>query len=91
MKTTKLTVKFFLIISLFASIALADDGQMGSGGYTCNPEVETCDEGQMGSGGFADDGQMGSGGFAEEGQMGSGGFADPVLIFVKDYLTKLFG
>lgn len=82
MKTTKLTVKFFLIISLFASIALADDGQMGSGGfaddgqmgsggYTCNEEVETCSN--------------------EDGQMGSGGFADSMSIFIKDYLAKLLG
>jgi hypothetical protein len=82
MKTTKLTVKFFLIISLFASITLADDGSMNNGGLSCNPEVETCAN---------DDGSMNNGGFADDGSMNNGGLTDSVLIFVKDYLAKLLG
>lgn len=52
MKNTKLTVKFFLILSLFASNVLADgqmngggltdDGQMNGGGKACNPQTQTC-------------------------------------------------
>lgn len=53
MKNTKLTVKFFLIIALFASTAFADghmggggaaddDGHMGGGGRTCNPQTQNC-------------------------------------------------
>lgn len=57
MKITKLTVKIFLIISLFASVALAD-GQIGGGGFA--------DDGQIGGGGkVADDGSMGSGGLTD--------------------------
>lgn len=41
MKNTKLTVKFFLVISLFASSVMAD-GHMGGGGKTCNPQTQTC-------------------------------------------------
>lgn len=82
MKTTKLTVKFFLIISLFASIALAD-GSMNNGGFA--------EEGSMNNGGLADDGSMNNGGLADDGSMNNGGLTDSVLIFVKDYLAKLLG
>ncbi len=82
MKITKLTIKLFLIISLFASIALADghmggggfaeDGHTGSGNYTCNAEThENCPQ--------------------EDGHMGGGGLADSTIIFIKNYLAKLFG
>ena len=50
MKITKLTIKIFLVISLFASVALAD-GQMGGGGFA--------DDGQMNGGNVADDGSYG--------------------------------
>lgn len=52
MKTTKLTVKFFLIIALFTTSIMADghiggggltdDGHIGGGGKTCNPQIQTC-------------------------------------------------
>lgn len=52
MKTTKLTIKFFLIIALFTTSVMADghigggglagDGHIGGGGKTCNPQIETC-------------------------------------------------
>lgn len=83
MKISKLIVKFFLVMSLFASVALAE-GQMGGGGFA--------EDGQMGGGGYTeDDGQMGGGGYTEDGQMGGGGFADSTFIFVKEYLASLFG
>ena len=82
MKITKLTIKIFLVISLFSSIALAD-GQMGGGGFA--------DDGQMSGGGVADDGTMGNGGIADDGQMGGGGIADSIKIFVKEYLASLLG
>ena len=46
----KLTLKIFLVICLFSSVAFADDGNMGSGGKTC-PPGQTCLDGNMGSGG----------------------------------------
>lgn len=51
MKNTKLLVKFFLIIALFTSTALADghmgggnlgDGHMGGGNRTCDPQTQNC-------------------------------------------------
>jgi hypothetical protein len=39
----KSTIKFFLVIALFSSITLANDGNMGGGGFT--------DDGNMGGGG----------------------------------------
>jgi hypothetical protein len=52
MKNTKLIVKFFLIIALFTTSALADghmggggladDGHMGGGGRTCDPQAQNC-------------------------------------------------
>lgn len=52
MKNTKLMIKFFLVIALFASNVLADgqintggltdDGQINTGGKTCNPQTQTC-------------------------------------------------
>ena len=42
MKNTKSTIKFFLVIALFASSVSADDGQMNGGGKTCNPQIQTC-------------------------------------------------
>ncbi|CAN5688521.1 hypothetical protein BH20ACI4_BH20ACI4_22160 [soil metagenome] len=82
MKTTKLTVKFFLIIALFASITMADDGQMGGGNFG--------DDGQMGGGNVTcteDEGQMGGGNIDCDEE----GLTDSVLIFVKGYLAKFLG
>lgn len=38
----KLTLKLMLVVSLFSSIVLADDGNMGNGGKTCPPGQTTC-------------------------------------------------
>lgn len=37
----KTTIKFFLVIALFSSITLADDGNMGSGNKSCTAQ-NTC-------------------------------------------------
>lgn len=83
MKITKLTIKFFLIISLFASVALADDGQMGSGNLT--------DDGQMGGGNKT----CSSGVYNQNGIcVVQGGFANDekaVLDFIKGFLSSLLG
>lgn len=42
--TTKSIVKLFLVISLFCSTALADDGHMGNGGKTCTGSCFTANE-----------------------------------------------
>ncbi len=34
----KTTVKFFLVIALFSSITLADDGNMGTGNKNCTQQ-----------------------------------------------------
>ncbi len=93
MKITKLTIKFFLIISLFASVALADghmggggfadDGHMGGGGKTCSSGVYDQNGNCVSQGGVADDGQMGSGGFASD--------EKAVLDFIKGFLASLLG
>lgn len=82
MKTTKLMVKFFLIISLFASAAIADDGHMGGGGFT--------DDGHMGGGGYTcSQDKMDENGNCPDN--GGDDLAGSVLFFVKDYLAKLIG
>ena len=37
----KTTIKLFLLVCVFCSVAIADDGDMGTGGKTCPPNV-TC-------------------------------------------------
>lgn len=54
---TKTMMTVALVVALFGGIALADDGNMGSGGYTqcggTNPPP-TCPPAGGGGGGFAD-------------------------------------
>lgn len=35
----KTTIKFFLIVALFSSITLADDGNMGTGNRNCTQQT----------------------------------------------------
>lgn len=83
MKFTKLTAKFFLIITLLASIALGDDGQMNGGGFA--------DDGQMNGGGYTCTETE----YAETPEKctdpNTDGFTETALDFVKDYLTTLIG
>ena len=37
----KLTLKLFLLLSIFSSVALADEGNMGNGGKSC-PQGQVC-------------------------------------------------
>ena len=94
----KLTIKLFLIVSLFATAAIAEDGHIPSGGFANNsPDNTVCkvyDDGHIPSGGFACEDS------ADDGHIPSGGISavtnDPnsdnsILNFVKDYLFSLFG
>lgn len=55
-----------VLACILSASALADDGNMGSGGFT--------DDGNMGGGNItASDGNMGQGGFQDDGNMGNGG------------------
>ncbi len=62
MNTTKLMLKLFLVISLFCATAFAD-GNMGSGGFADDGNMGTSGytEGEMPNGVVADDGDMGAG------------------------------
>ena len=40
----KSTIKLFLVIALFSSIALADDGNMSNGGRTCTQNCLVADQ-----------------------------------------------
>lgn len=78
----KLTLKIFLVVCLFSSVAFAD-GEMSNGGKTC---PSGC--------GFAD-GDMTSG---KSGDMTNGGLTvndqnqkDSILIFIQEYLRSIFG
>ncbi len=80
----KFTIKFFLVVCLFSSVAFAD-GEMSNGGKA------NCTSGC----GFAD-GDMGNGG--KSGDMTGGGLTadsqtqkDSILIFVREYLRSIFG
>lgn len=101
--TTKLTIKLFLIASLFVSAALADDGHMpGGDGYSGNSNNSVCvtDDGHMPGGDSADDGHMPGGDSADDGHMPGGDGVtssncstseDSILKFVKNYLYSMFG
>ena len=81
----KFTLKIFLVVCLFSSVALADgemtsgfaDGEMGNGGKIA---------GEMTSGGKTD-GEMSSGGLTADNQNQT----DSILIFVQKYLISIFG
>ncbi|HSK73705.1 MAG TPA: hypothetical protein VK892_18550 [Pyrinomonadaceae bacterium] len=97
-KTMKFTLKLFLVVCLFSSVAFAE-GDMGSGGYTC--------EGDMGSGGYTCEGDMTGGGITCDCETdpptsdGTGSLTvtntnqeeaeNSILIFVQEYLNLLFG
>ncbi len=95
MNTTKTPAKLFLIISLFASVALADDGQMSGGNKTGgSPEsgIPLCEEGQMSSGNFVCEER--SGNSADSGNAENNDESntpDSILTIVQDYLASLFG
>jgi len=82
MKNTKLAIKLFLILSLFASNVLADgqmngggltdDGQMNGGGKTCNPQTQTCSTAQPSNNDDDDE-------------------EDSIFAFVTEYLASLLG
>ncbi len=38
----KLTLKLFLVVCLFSSVAFAEDGNMGGGGKACPQGQQTC-------------------------------------------------
>ncbi|MEO6588218.1 MAG: hypothetical protein ABIP06_02720 [Pyrinomonadaceae bacterium] len=82
MKITKLTAKFFLVISLFASMTLAD-GTMGNGGFA--------DDGTMGNGGYTCTETERSDSPENCSDPQDGGLIDSTFIFVRDCLTKLVG
>lgn len=82
MKATKLMVKFFLVISLFASAIIADDGHIGGGGFA--------DDGHIGGGGYVcSQEEMDENGNCPDDS--GAGFTDSVMIFVEDYLVNLLG
>jgi hypothetical protein len=93
----KLTIKLFLIVCLFSSVAFADEGNMGNGGLADGHQTNGGKtEGNQGTGGFAD-GDMGNDG-KTEGHQGNGGRTvnntsqnDSVLTFIQEYLISLFG
>lgn len=98
--TSKLTIKLFLIISLFVSAAFAeDDGHMPGGNFTTGgTDTEVCDV-------TADDGHMPGGNIVcedpgDDGHMPGGNrnastnnqqSEDSILNFVRNYLYSLFG
>lgn len=96
---SKLTIKLFLIVSLFVSAAIADDGHMPGGGFTfdpTNPVVCSADDGHMPGGGVVceetdsadDDGHMPGGGRIAPNDQKS---EDSIFNFVRNYLFSMFG
>jgi hypothetical protein len=79
MKTIKLAAKLFLIISLFASISLADEGHMGGGGFA--------PDGHMGGGGYTCEPERDENCPDDEGD----GLTGSIMIYIKKYLEDLFG
>jgi hypothetical protein len=71
----KLTLKIFLVVSLFSSIAFADDGDMSGGNKTCPPGQTCFTEGDMSGGNRAVNDQDQN---------------DSVLTFIQKYLGSIF-
>ncbi len=90
--TTKLTIKLFLITSLFVSAASADDGHMpGGDGYNEDSNSSVCvvSDGHMPGGDSADDGHMPGGDGVTSSNCSTS--EDSILKFVKNYLYSMFG
>ena len=82
----KFTLKLFLVVCLFSSVALAD-GEMSSGGFA---DGEMSNGGKIAgdmTGGGLTDGDMGNGGLTADNQNQT----DSILIFVQKYLISIFG
>ncbi len=82
----KLTLKVFLVVCLFSSIAFAD-GDMGNGGFA---------DGDMGNGGKSAVVKTGDTSENVDGDMGNGGRAvndqnESAFTLIQKYLISLFG
>jgi hypothetical protein len=89
----KLTLKIFLVICLFSSMAFGDDGDQGNGGKNCPPQ-QTCFDGDQGNGGKTEIVKTDVG-TSYDGDQGNGGRTvnDPnesVLTFIQEYLMSIF-
>lgn len=98
--TTKLTIKLFLIVSLFASAAFAeDDGNMPGGNFTNGLTDAPCvvlndDEGNMPGGNIncddsEDDGNMPGGN--RNASINNTQSEDSIFNFVRNYLFSMLG
>lgn len=97
--TNKLTIKLFLIISLFASAAIAEDGNMPGGTFTNSlPETPcvtvTADDGNMPGGTIIcqesdDDGNMPGGTRISSAENSTK--EDSILKFIRNYIFSIFG
>lgn len=73
----KLTAKLFLIVSLFCSVAIADDGNMGNGGRTDPPPcTENC---------------LVAGGTITPNDSEQANSEDSIFSIIRDYLYDLLG
>ena len=43
----KSTIKLFLLVVLFSSVVIGEEGNMGSGGRACTPPATTCRGGEV--------------------------------------------
>jgi hypothetical protein len=75
-KTMKLTIKLFLLVTLFCGTVMAD-GDMGSGGRT----------GDMGSGGLT--GDMGSGGVVASTEKPGTKTSEEIVVLFAKYIFKI--
>ncbi len=89
--TTKLTIKLFLIISLFVSVGFADDGHMPSGGFTGNGSEVICDDGHMPSGGLVCVENNKADGHSILDRENNEADGHSILDIVQNYLFSLFG
>ena len=80
----KFTLKLFLVVCLFSSVAFAD-GEMGNGGFADGEMSNGGKTGDM-TGGLTD-GDMSNGGLTANDQNQT----DSILIFVQKYLLSIFG
>ena len=73
----KSTIKFALVIALFCSTAFAE-GEMGTGGRSCPQNAQTCFAGNPTD-------------MPTDSDKNQKDLEDSFLVFVKDFLTKIFG
>ena len=94
--TTKVTIKLLLVISLFASVSLADDGHMPGGGFSsgvnnvCSVEDQipvnhVCDQTKKDS----DDGHMPGGGRTSSVKQATS--ENQLLDVILNYIKSIFG